>query len=136
MSDDASSRRRGTQRSWDEVGRHFAEVGRRVSDHYRKLGEQGTTDAAETNRSVSDALQTVMRQMDQALTSVGNAIRDPEAKDSLNRAVRSLGDALSATFSDVSDEIRTKIGTPSSTKGERGPAEPSAGEGPPASPPA
>jgi hypothetical protein len=134
MSNDASSRRRDTQRSWDEVGRHFAEVGRRVSEHYRKLDEQGATTSAEANRSVSDALQTVVHQMDQAFTSVGNALRDPEAKDSLNRAVRSLGDALSATFSDVSGEIRSKIGTPSSGKGERGSAGPSSDERPPQSP--
>jgi hypothetical protein len=115
MTDERGKRWTETQRSWDEVGRNFGEVGKRVSEHYRKLGETGEPAVAEARRTVNDALQTVVHQLDHALTSVGNTFRDPQAKDSLSRAVRSLGDALSATFSDASEEIREKIGSKSST---------------------
>jgi len=117
MADDSNDRRPETQRSWDEVGKNFADVGRRVGEHYRKLGQQGQQSAAEAKRTMNEAVQTAVHQLDMALTSVGNTFRDPEAKDSMTKAVRSLGNALAATFSDVSDEIRQKLGSKSSAPG-------------------
>jgi hypothetical protein len=114
MADESSDRSGEAQRSWDEVGKNFADVGRRVGEHYRKLGQQGQQSAVEARRTMNEAVQTAVHQLDKALTSVGNTIRDPEAKDSVAKAVRSLGNALAATFSDVSEEIRQKLGSKAS----------------------
>jgi hypothetical protein len=96
-----------TRTAWDEVGNRFAELGRRLGDQYRKLGEErGPTEQEEVRSSVKEAVQVAVQQVDQAFTSVGNALRDPDSKQELQRAARSLADAVSATFSDLSSEIR------------------------------
>ena len=116
-----------TRTAWDEVGNRFADVGRHVGAQYRKLGEERGAEAQEEVRSsVRDAMQTVVRQLDQAFTSVGNALRDTESKQDLQRAARSLADAVSATFSDLSSEIK-QIGGSSSS----GPSDPSGSQTPP-----
>lgn len=113
MSEEHDSTWEATRTAWDVVGNRFADVGRHVGDQYRKLGQERGADAQEEVRSsVRDAMQTVVRQLDQAFTSVGNALRDTESKQDLQRAARSFADAVSATFSDLSSEIK-QFGAPS-----------------------
>jgi hypothetical protein len=101
-----------TRTAWDQVGNRFAELGRRLRDQYRTVGEERGAVAEEEARStVKEAVQTAVQQMDQAFTSVGNAFRDPESKEDLQRAARSLADAFSATFADLSTEIRDQFGS-------------------------
>jgi DNA-binding ferritin-like protein len=126
MSREQDSSWEATRSAWDEVGNRFADVGRHVGDQYRKLGEERGVEAQEEVRSsVRDAMQTVVRQLDQAFTSVGNALRDSESKQDLQRAARSLADAVSATFSDLSSELK-QFGSP----GSSGPSEPTGPSGP------
>ena len=61
-------------------------------------------------KKVDEAVQSAVNQLDRAFTSLGNAIRDDESRESLNRAVRSFSSALATTFSGVSGEIRKKVG--------------------------
>jgi hypothetical protein len=108
----------GTRAAWEEVGERFTEVGRLVREQYQQLGseakEAGTeaTDAAdEARRTPGDAIQEAIRRLDQALTSVGDTIRDPDSKQKLKEAGRSLGDALRATFTEAGDEARRRFGS-------------------------
>lgn len=131
MGDDGRSARE----AWDEVGEHFASLGKRVGEHYRSLDagadqeagvdeEAGTGSQAEADRRrLDDAVRTLTDRLDQAFTSVGNALRDPETRTAMDRAARSLGDALARTFSDVEQGIRRRAGRP------RNPGEPPAGGG-------
>jgi hypothetical protein len=111
MSDQTERRWDEARRTWEEVGRQFAEVGRHVEQRYRSM-EGESSEEGEGDRAMGDALDDVVRQLDQAFTSVGDSLRDPEAKEQLRRAVRSFGDALAATFSEVGGEIKTRIGSP------------------------
>jgi DNA-binding ferritin-like protein len=99
-----------TKKAWDEVGERFTDVGRKVGEQYRKLGDEAPPMTAAERRKVDEAVQGVVNQLDRTFTSIGNAMRDAESRESLNRAVRSFGDALAATFSGVSSEIRAKLG--------------------------
>ena len=83
----------GTRQAWGDVGDRFTEVGRLVKEHYRRLGGTSETESeAEAERQrVSDAVKNAGQQLNQAFTSVGNAIRDPEASQSLDRAMSSSG---------------------------------------------
>ena len=97
-----------TKDAWDEVGESFAGVGRRLSERYKTLAEERTTDAAEDARKLKEALRAVTDQLDRAFTSVGDTLRDPEAQSELRKAVGSLGDAITTTFSEVGERIRTR----------------------------
>jgi hypothetical protein len=101
--------------AWNEVGDKFGEWSRRLGQNYRKRGEELGTSPEEDRRKLDDAIQTVTRQVDQAFTSLGETLRDPEAKQHLKEATKSLGDALSTTFSEVGDQIRSKLGSSGST---------------------
>jgi hypothetical protein len=46
--------------------------------------------------------------MDHAFTGLGDALRDPQTKDSLSKAAKSLSDALDATFSGIGQKLRQK----------------------------
>lgn len=82
---------------WDAVGDRFGEVGRRFSERYRAMAGD-TARGAEARKSLEAALRTVTNQLDQVFTSVGDALRDPEERERMGTAVRSLGDAITATF--------------------------------------
>ena len=100
MADGRQERWEETRRAWDEVGERFSDVGRRVSERYRS--GRGLAAQAETGKAVSEAVQKVVGELDRAFTSVGDTLRDPESKESLRRAVRTFGQALEATFSELS----------------------------------
>jgi hypothetical protein len=113
-----------SKESWEEVERHVSDLGRKVRDHYRKLDTGTGTEGGEVARAerqrLGDALRSLTDQLDQAFTAVGDALRDPEAQQSLNRAVKSFGSAVSSTLSDASDEVRRRLGRhPGSTPPDR-----------------
>ena len=99
---------RDARKAWDEVGDRFSDVGRKFGDHYRKLGAETGAAAEERKRALGDAVKEAVDELDHALTALGDALRDPQTKDSLKQAARSFGDALSTTFSDFGDEIRKR----------------------------
>jgi len=104
-----------SKEAWNEVGDKFGEWSRMLGEKYRKRGEELGATAEEDRKKLEDAIQTVTRQLDQAFTSFGETLRDPEAKQHLKEATKSLGDALSTTFSEVGDQIRSKLGSSGST---------------------
>jgi hypothetical protein len=109
MAKDAASEGKDPRKAWDQVGQHFSDVGRRISEHYRE--ERGETGSASAQRrAVNDAIRRVVDQLDQTFTSLGNALRDPETNEGLKRAGRSLSEALDATFSGLGGEIKRRIG--------------------------
>jgi hypothetical protein len=100
-----------TRRAWDEVAKRFGEVGRKVGDQYRKLGDQGAETADAAASGVREAVRDAVGELDRAFTSVGDTLRDAEAKESLHQAVGALGDALEATFAKVGEELRKQLGS-------------------------
>ena len=99
-----------SKEAWDEVGERFAVFGRALAARYKQLEQERGATTEEDKRRLDEAVSTITRQLDQAFTSVGDTIRDPRAKDDLKLAARSVGDALSVTFQEVSDEIRKRVG--------------------------
>lgn len=99
----------GSTEAWDEVGERFAALGRIYAERYRKRGEELGTVSEEERRALEEAAKNVTRHLDQAFTSLGETIRDPEAKEGLKEAAKAFGDALSVTFDEVGDEIRKRI---------------------------
>jgi hypothetical protein len=109
---------RETKKAWEQVGQHFSDVGKKIGEHYRNVEGETRTAAASQRQTVNDAVKKVVEQMDQAFTGLGNALRDPQTKDSLNKAAKSLGDALDSTFSGLGEKLRksgSRKDTPSGT---------------------
>jgi len=96
---------------WSEVGDHFTEFGHRLAERYRALGAESSAGADEGRKKIEDAVKGMTEQLDRTFTSVGDTMRDPAAKESLDKAVSTLGSALSATFSEVGEEIRKRFGS-------------------------
>ncbi len=90
--------------AWGEVGESFADLGRRVSEHYRKLGSEQA--ATPDQDKVRDALRTIADQLDQAFTSLGDTLRDPGAKQSMDRVVKTFGNAMNTTFEHLGEKFR------------------------------
>jgi hypothetical protein len=95
--------------AWAEVDRRFSEFGRIVAERHRKAGEeQGTPPVDQAKRSLEEAFSVVTRQLDVAFSSVGDTIRDPEAKETLKLAGKAVVNALGSTVTDVGNEIRKR----------------------------
>jgi len=99
-----------SKEAWDEVGERFAVFGRALAARYKQLEMERDASPEEDKRKLDEAVQTVTRTLDQAFTSLGDTIRDPAAKQGLKDAARSVGDALGVTFTEVTVEIRKRVG--------------------------
>lgn len=110
-----------SRQAWEDVGERFAALGRRVKQHYEQRGEQGGTDP-DDRRDVEDALRKLADSLDQAFTAVGQAVRDPAFGEETRRAAASLGEALSTTFAEVSDDLRDRFKGRGKDGGPGGPA--------------
>src|SRR6266540_5073133 len=99
MTEQPEREEKATRKAWEEAGQHFSNVGKKIGEHYRNLEDEAESSAETQRQTVSDALKKVVDEVDQAFTGLGNALRDPQTKDSLNKAAKSLGDALDSTFS-------------------------------------
>ena len=115
MAEQSGRGERETRKAWDQVGKQFSDVGKRIGEHYRSLESETRTSAETQRQTVNDAIKKVVDEMDKAFTGLGNALRDPQTKDSLNKAAKSLGDALDSTFSGLGKKLRS-----SSAKDEPG----------------
>jgi hypothetical protein len=120
------------KRAWDEVGDSFAKLGRKISQQYRRLEEQGATDASAESGGgqrqgvVAEAIRRATTELDRAFTSLGDTLRDDETQEHLRDTSRKLGDALEVTFTMINEEVRR------AARSRRPPGE---SQDPPGSPP-
>ncbi len=93
--------------AWSRVGDRFAELGRKLAEHYRQAG--GDEDRA-SQEQVATALRTLGEAVERAASSIDQAVRDPAVHEEAKAAAVSLVDALEATFSGVGEELRRAFG--------------------------
>jgi hypothetical protein len=116
-----------TKRVWDEVGDGFTKLGRMISERYKGHGgEESARPGGAEDNAVADAIRRATDELDRAFTSLGDTLRDDEARRQVRETGTKLSDALKVTFTEVSDEIRRAV---DSRRSRSGPDEP-----PPASP--
>jgi hypothetical protein len=111
-----------TKRAWDEVGDGFTKLGRMISERYKGQGGEAATraGAAEEN-AVADAIRRATDELDKAFTSLGDTLRDDEARRQMRETGTKLTDALKVTFTEVSGEIRRAVGNRQSSPGSNEP---------------
>jgi hypothetical protein len=110
-----------TKRAWDEVGDGFAKLGRMISERYKGQGAEVPARTGNTeDNTVADAIRRATDELDRAFTSLGDTLRDDDAREQMRDTGRKLTDALRVTFTEVGDEVRRAVGGSRST----GPGEP------------
>src|SRR6266542_37635 len=120
-----------TKRAWGEVGEGFAKLGRIISERYRQLGEERASGPSTSEESgAADAIRRATDELDRAFTSLGDTLRDDEAREHVRDTGRKLSDALKVTFAEVSEEVRRAVGS----RGSAGPSEPPSPAPPPPPP--
>jgi hypothetical protein len=103
--------------AWSDVSERFASWGRLVADRYREhpasgTGEGGTGATSpddDAGRGLDDAARDVGDQLNRVFTALGDSLRDAEAKERLKGAVKALGDAVSMTVTETTEEIRKRV---------------------------
>jgi len=105
-----------SRQAWDKVGEELTDLGHRIKQHYQEQpGTPGRpAPAPGDRRKAEDALRQLTDSLDKAFKAVGDAVRDPEMGARSRQAAASLTDALSATFAEVSERIRTRQQRPPS----------------------
>jgi hypothetical protein len=106
-----------TKKAWDEVGDRFSKLGQMVSERYRRLGEERSPQPTKPDERVTDALRRATDELDRAFTSLGDTLRDEQAKAQLKDTGQKLGDALKVTFDEVGGEIRRAVAGGPTPKG-------------------
>jgi hypothetical protein len=99
-----------TKRAWDEVGESFSKLGRIISERYRQLGEErGARPSDAEEGAVADAVRRATEELDRAFTSLGDTLRDDEARGHVKDTGRKLTEALNVTFTAIGDEVRKAV---------------------------
>jgi hypothetical protein len=89
--------------AWNEAGGKLQGLGSSLKQHY---AQQRGDDSGQTREQVSDAFKKVGEALQDAIDAVGAAAKDPAVKEEAKQASRSVTEALSATFSEISDDVR------------------------------
>jgi hypothetical protein len=131
--------------AWNDVGDRFTAWGRIVAERYHGQ-EPDEGDAAATadhgddlGSTLEGAARGLADELNRAFTALGDTLRDDAAKDQLKVAVRSLGDAVTVTVAEATDEIRKRLksedGWSSGKPGTTGPETPPTDPPSPSTPP-
>jgi len=98
-----------TKRAWDEVGEGFAKLGRIISERYRDMGEERASHPTTAEKEgVADAIRRATDELDRAFTSLGDTLRDDEAREHVQDTGRKLSDALKVAFTAVSEAVGSR----------------------------
>jgi Flp pilus assembly pilin Flp len=85
--------------AWNEVGTQLNALAIKLKLHYEQAA---SAEAAATQ----DALRKLREALDEAFSAVGTAAKDPAVRDDVRNVGDAFANALSTTFSEVSDELR------------------------------
>jgi DNA-binding ferritin-like protein len=103
MADDA-------KQAWSEVGEKFSSWGHRVAERYRESDKEERT-TEEREREIERAAKELVDELGRGVSAFADTIKDDEAKKELTDAFRSMGDAITATFEEIRDGLRSNKGS-------------------------
>lgn len=99
MTDDA-------KQAWTEVGEKFSSWGRRVAVRYRETETPERT-AEERERDLERAAKEIVDELGRGVSAFADTVKDDEAKQELTDAFKAMGDAITATFDEVREGLRS-----------------------------
>lgn len=89
--------------AWKEAGDRLNTLGSSLRTHY---AEHRDTEAESGKQQMADAAKKLTGAVQDAFDAMSAAAKDPSVKDDVRRVGQSLAAALSATFAEVSDDLR------------------------------
>jgi hypothetical protein len=91
--------------AWKVAGDRLTALGSALKEHYeqRQAWEPG---GEPTQQEIASAKRRLTNGVQEAFEAMGAAAKDPVVKDDVRRVGQSLAGALSATFAEVSDDLR------------------------------
>ena len=101
-----------SKQAWMKVGLHFAAAGDKLRSHAKAASEAAKSERGgdgPDQAAVVDALNTLGKAVNQAVSSLSGAVKDPEVRDNLTEALNSMGEAMNVTFADVGDKVGDKV---------------------------
>jgi hypothetical protein len=94
----------GHSAEWDEVGRRFGELGRRLQGAWSESRPERGPETEEGGRNVGAAL-------DDLKTSISATVSNPEVRSAAGSATSGFTDALAANLRQLADWIERKPGS-------------------------
>lgn len=93
--------------AWKDAGDRFAALGASLKAHYDEQRDTEDAAAAEsTKKELNDAAKRFAGAIQDAVDALGAAAKDPAVKSDVRNVGTSLATALSATFSEVSEDLK------------------------------
>ncbi len=117
--------------AWNDAGDQLRALGSSLKQHYAQQREDDEVEAAaqeaappeaappeaaaptgelpkehDDRERVAEAFEKVSDALQHAFDALGAAAKDPVVKDEVKQTGRSVADALSATFTEISDDVR------------------------------
>jgi hypothetical protein len=111
-----------SKQAWTKVGLHFAAAGDKLRSHAKSAGASDRSETAGDDpdqAAVVDALNTLGKAMNQAVSSLTGAVKDPGVRDDLTNALNSMGEALNVTIADVGDKFGDKLSDAGTKVGDK-----------------
>lgn len=90
------------QESWTELGDKLQSLGLKLKLHV----EEERSEASEVGDTVVDGLRRVGEALEEVFEAIGDAVDDEAVRADAKDAGRLLVDAVDATLTDVSDQLR------------------------------
>ncbi len=95
-----------TRSAWDDVGSHLTNLG----THVRERFEQTAGASRAGSSAEGDSVRRWIDTLDDAFTSLGDAVRDPAFRREAESSVERLADALGGTLSELGDQLQRRFG--------------------------
>lgn len=83
--------------AWSELTDEVIGLTSKVKETYHRVSDE----SGPTDEEIKAALQTLAGAWNQVAWAVGTAVREPEVRDHLKRAIGALVDAVSTSLSDL-----------------------------------
>ena len=109
--DHGSEPGRDISAAWDEVGTRFADLGRVLKERQERRTDDESASPEEGREDAGPARQ-VIDALDDAFTSLGDAVRDNAFQREAKSTLDALGAALGVTFSELGDHLRQRFDKP------------------------
>lgn len=98
------------KQSWEEVASKFSGLGQKLKQH---LDEERATSGAESTeqakRDVKAALGKLADSLDDAFDALGRAAKDPDVRQDVSEAGRTLVGAIGTSLDQLGDEVRRVV---------------------------
>jgi hypothetical protein len=99
--------RDNAKQAWSEVGEKFASWGRGVADRRPETEPKDAAAAEEDERELQRVVKNVVDELSRGASAIGKTFRDEQAKKELTSAISAVGDAITATVSEVVEGVRS-----------------------------